>query len=586
MNFIKSKLFINLIVIPAIILGTVLVGIIIYLENYANKVVKEKGKEYVKNVIKTYATFSNSSIEKGQRESFQEVINGMAKSEGVKGVYAFSRDGFMLYKNGEVSVGLPFVKENGHFFNPNKILYEKTNGSWIRDDWFYKNLSDSKVSESMKKKYPDGNCARCHYMIPKNLEFKNHIATLAKGNMVEAYYKIPVKNFCIKCHTHWRVGSTAGYLGVKVDLTGEKAKIESIINKFKFGLGILVLLGIGIFIYYMFIVGKLRNNLVKLKEITEDLAKGEGDLTKRVVIDSKDESKEIAENLNIFIEKTQDIVNNVKQILNHFGYIEKEVDNSSNSIASTIDNQIELLNENKKFASLVKENLDKIQSFSNLTVEEIQKTKVMLENMSNSLISTIETINNETQKEMELADKASSLTQKSEQIKDILQIIKEIADQTNLLALNAAIEAARAGEHGRGFAVVADEVRKLAEKTQKSLNDINAVVEIIIQEINNIGAEIQNNANKTIELSNIANELKDKNEDTKESLEKSVKNVEEVNEDVENIQKNMSEFINTSNKIYKTSNIAKKVENQLKNVVRKLKETYNNLKNETDKFKS
>ncbi len=111
--------------------------------------------------------------------------------------------------------------------------------------------------------------------------------------------------------------------------------------------------------------------------------------------------------------------------------------------------------------------------------------------------------------ENQMSAKLHELTQSAEEIKDILTVISDIADQTNLLALNAAIEAARAGEHGRGFAVVADEVRKLAERTQKSLTEIHGTVNIVVQSINDTSEEMHHNAENISKLTDISAQMKE-----------------------------------------------------------------------------
>ena len=153
---------------------------------------------------------------------------------------------------------------------------------------------------------------------------------------------------------------------------------------------------------------------------------------------------------------------------------------------------------------------DKNLEFSAQTLESLANTQTTLNETTNNMLALSEQIQGVHESEMELSENLHNLTQDADQIKSVLSVISDIADQTNLLALNAAIEAARAGEHGRGFAVVADEVRKLAENTQKSLTEINASVNVIIQSVSDASEKVKINAEGAIKLVELSGEMQDK----------------------------------------------------------------------------
>ena len=210
-----------------------------------------------------------------------------------------------------------------------------------------------------------------------------------------------------------------------------------------------------------------------------DIAEGEGDLTQRIDSGSKDELGVLSGWFDKFIERIQGTIRDVSEASTEVAAAATEIAASSEEMSQGMDNQNAQVAQISSAIEEMSASIGEVASKANEAASNADASGKAATEGGEVVSETIEGMNAIALAVREGASSVKALGAKSDEIGQIIEVINDIAEQTNLLALNAAIEAARAGEHGRGFAVVADEVRKLADRTTKATDEIGTSIEAI-----------------------------------------------------------------------------------------------------------
>ena len=350
---------------------------------------------------------------------------------------------------------------------------------------------------------------------------------------------------CVDCHNNhpltpkadWKLNDVRGVLEVTKPLA-EVFAMTSSIRIFIILATIVVMVILTAILIFLFRKVVLTRTET-LSHSLSGLAKGEGDLTTHIDIGVKDEIGQVAGKFNNFLASFRQLITTIIETSNHLENSVSQVHSATQQINQKIAAQDEQTNSIATAINEVTASIKDITTNAEDAANNTDKTDKALNKANNAMTNSVENISTLAQSMEESVVVIDKLSAESQEIGTVLDVIKSIAEQTNLLALNAAIEAARAGEQGRGFAVVADEVRALAHRTQQSIDQIQGTVDSLQE----IGAEA---VNKVTQGQQLTDQTADYINTMSEQLNTAIDLEHEANNSVEHIATAMEQQYSVS----------------------------------------